>query len=279
VESVSEHPLGAAIVKAAGARGLITPVPQEVSIVPGRGIAGTVNGRYVRVGAADWQEGVVAMAGLAHAAQAISAAAATPVLLSVDGRPAALLAIADAPRPDALRAVSDWQSDGVQVEVLSGDAPTTVAAVASALGIVTARGGASPADKVATVTALESAGRRVAMVGDGLNDAAALARATAGIAMGTGSDLTVGTADVVVLRPSVSGAVDALRLARATRRVIRQNLGWALGYNVLALPAAAGVFATSLGWRLTPMLASALMVLSSVGVIANSLRLKLLRPR
>jgi Cu+-exporting ATPase len=274
-ESVSEHPLGAAIVKATGARGLVTPPPHQVQVVPGHGIRATVAGRTVLVGSQRWlaAEGVDVAAGEPHA-RAFATQAATPVLVAVDGALAGVLAIADAPRDDAVDAVASLTARGVRVALLSGDDPVTARAVGAALGIADVEGGVRPEEKVARIAAREAAGQRVAMAGDGINDAAALARATVGLAMGSGSDLAIESAGVVLLRPTVAAVGEALSLARATRRTIRQNLAWAFGYNVLALPVAAGVLYPALGWRLSPMLASALMALSSIVVVLNALRLR-----
>ena len=274
-ESVSEHPLGAAIVKATGARGLVTPPPHAVQVVPGHGIRATVEGRMVLVGSLRWLagEGIDVSAAEPRAGE-VASQAATPVLVAVDGALAGVLAIADAPRADAIEAVSSLTARGVRVALLSGDDPVTARAVGGALGIADVEGGVRPDEKVARIAAREAAGERVAMAGDGINDAAALARATVGIAMGSGSDLAIENAGVVLLRPTVAAVDEALTLARATRRTIRQNLAWAFGYNVLALPIAAGVLYPSLGWRLSPMLASGLMVASSLVVVLNALRLR-----
>jgi Cu+-exporting ATPase len=274
-ETASEHPLGAAIVKATGARGLVTPPPHDVQVLPGRGIRATVEGRTVRVGSSRWlgAEGIDVSAGEVLV-PAITAAAATPVFVAVDDALAGVLAIADAPRDDAVAAIGALSRDGVRVALLSGDDPATARAVGATLGIADVEGGVRPDEKVARIEARERAGQRVAMAGDGINDAAALARATVGLAMGSGSDLAIESARIVLLRPTVAAVHEALTLARATRRVIRQNLAWAFGYNLLALPIAAGALAPSLGWRLSPMLASALMALSSVVVVLNALRLR-----
>lgn len=274
-ESVSEHPLGAAIVKAAGARGLVTPPPAEVRVVPGHGIRAVVDARAVLVGSARWLagEGVDVAAGDALARE-LALRAITPVHVAVDGALAGVLGIADAPRDDAVQAIAALRRRGVRVALLSGDDPATARAVGAQLGLDDVEGGVRPDDKLARIAAREAAGERVAMAGDGINDAAALARATVGLAMGSGSDLAIESAGVVLLRPTVAAVGEALALARATRRVIRQNLAWAFGYNLLALPVAAGAFFPALGWRLSPMLASALMAVSSVVVVLNALRLR-----
>jgi Cu+-exporting ATPase len=199
------------------------------------------------------------------------------MLVAVDGSIRGLVAVADPLRPEAAAAVSELRRLGHTVVLLTGDHTGTARAVARALSIDEVHAEVAPAGKAELVAGLRAAGKRVAMVGDGINDAPALARANVGVALGTGADVARAAADVTLVRADLWGVVDAVRLARATVRTIRQNLFWAFGYNVLGIPLAAGLFQPLTGWALSPVVASAAMVLSSLSVVGNSLRLRRLR--
>ena len=271
VEVASEHPLARAVVAAAG-----TPLPRaaNVAATAGEGVAGTVDGRRVVVGSARRMaaEGVAVTAFEAEVA-ALAEAAETPVFVAIDGRAALLLGVADALRGDAAASVGALHAQGVRTALVTGDAPAVAAAVARTVGIDDVRAGVLPGGKADALAEIGAAHGPVAFVGDGLNDAPALARADVGLAVGTGTDVAIETADVVLMSDDVAAVVRARRVATATIRIVRQNLFWAFAYNVVLIPVAAGAFAWA-GLRLTPVLASLAMGLSSLFVVGNALRLR-----
>ena len=278
LERGSEHPLAAAIVAAAKARGLAPAEAHAFRAVPGKGVLGEVEGRAVALGnAALFLElGVAADAALGRA-DALAAEGGTVVLVAIDGRPAGLLAVADPVKPSAAEAVRALRADGVRVVMVTGDRRSTALAVAKVLGIAEVEAEVLPQDKAAVVARHKAAGQRVAMAGDGINDAPALAAADVGIAMGTRTDVAIESAGLTLLHGDLAGIVRARRLSRATMRNIRQNLFWAFAYNMLGVPVAAGVLYPFAGILLSPMIASAAMSFSSVTVIANALRLRTLK--
>ncbi|WP_304458195.1 heavy metal translocating P-type ATPase [Alicyclobacillus sendaiensis] len=266
LEAQSEHPLGRAVVEAAKARGLAVPAARDVAAVPGRGIEGVVEGARVRVGSPSWLQGAVR--GLSEPVwHKLAGPGHTVVLVAREKEMVGAIAMADEVKPDARAAIEALREMGVDVWMLTGDAEDTARAVAERLGIAHVMAGVLPGDKAAKVEALRQSGRVVAMVGDGINDAPALAAADVGMAMGTGADVALEVAGLALMRGDVGAVVDALRLARATMRKIRQNLFWALVYNVLGIPLAAfGI--------LSPIIAGAAMAMSSVSVVSNSLLLR-----
>jgi Cu+-exporting ATPase len=275
VERGSEHPLAPALVAAADARGIGLDVPQQFEAVPGRGVRGVVSGRDVAVGSAVFIESAGAASDeLARRAEKLRAEGQTVVFVAVDGQPAGIVGVADQLKVTAVEAVRALRAEGLRLVVLSGDNQTTAAAVGRRLGIDDVRGEVLPDQKAAIVADLERSGRRVAMAGDGINDAPALAAATVGIAMGTGTDVAMESAGVTLVKGDLRGIARAARLSRATMRNIRQNLWWAFVYNALGVPVAAGALYPLVGLLLSPMIASAAMSLSSVSVIANALRLR-----
>ena len=256
VERASEHPLAAAIVSAAQERGLTIPKATDVEVMPGRGIVGTVEGKRVEVGRSSRGQ------------------PSSAVQITVDGKPAGHIVLADAIKsttPDALRAL---RSKGIDVVMLTGDARATAERVAKELGIDRVEAEVLPADKEAVVRKLQSEGRRVAMAGDGINDAPALSRADVGIAMGTGTDVAIESAGITLVKGDLRGIARARRLSELMMRNIRQNLFFAFIYNILGVPIAAGVLYPFFGILLSPMIASAAMTFSSVTVIMNALRLR-----
>jgi Cu+-exporting ATPase len=275
VEQQSEHPLAAAIVRAAEKRGLPPAFALDFRATPGKGAAGRVGGARVVVGTAAFlaEQGIAADR-LAQAAERRRAAGETVVLVGVDGAPAGLVAVTDPVKPSTPEALAELRAEGLRVVMLTGDARATAARVAETLGIEEVIAEVLPDDKAAVVTRLAREGRTVAMAGDGVNDAPALAAAAVGIAMGTGADVAIESADVTLVQGDLMGIVRARRLARHTMRNIRQNLIFAFGYNALGIPIAAGVLYPVMGVLLNPMVASAAMSLSSVSVIANALRLR-----
>ncbi|WP_043114248.1 heavy metal translocating P-type ATPase [Solimonas soli] len=275
VETASEHPLARAIVAAAQARGLDVPPAQRFASDPGLGAWAEIDGATVLVGnAALLRARGVDTSALDARAGDVRAQGRTVVYVAHAGHAAGLIVIADAIKsgtPDALRAL---QAAGVSVIMLSGDHRATAEAVGRELGIDEVRAEVLPGDKAAMVAALQREGRRVAMVGDGVNDAPALSAADVGIAMGTGTAIAMQAAGITLLSGDLRGIPTALNLSRATLRNIRQNLFFAFAYNALGVPVAAGLLYPFTGWLLSPMLASAAMSLSSVSVIANALRLR-----
>ena len=277
VEAESEHPLAEAIVSAARARDLISPRADGFEAVPGHGAIATVEGRHVAIGNARLlaREGI-ALDGLEARAAELAGEGRTTVQVAIDGRAAAVVAIADAPRETAVEAVRALKELGVQPVMLSGDAHATAERVAAEVGIEDVIAEVLPADKAAKVAELQRQGRTVAMVGDGVNDAPALAQADVGIAIGTGTDVAVETADVVLMRSDPLDVATAITISRGTLRKMRQNLAWAVGYNSLALPIAGGVF-EPLGFVLRPEVGAISMSGSSVIVAVNAVALKRLK--
>ncbi len=276
-ERESEHPLAEAIVKAAEKRGLTAPKAKSFEAVPGHGALAVVEATRLAIGNARLleREGI-ALGGLAGQSAALAGEGRTVVHVAVDGRAAALLAIADAPRDTAVEAVAALEALGVRPVMLTGDDRVTAERIAAEVGIEEVLAEVLPADKAAKVAELQREGRKVAMVGDGVNDAPALAQAEVGIAIGAGTEVAIETADVVLMRSDPLDVARAIRISRGTLRKMRQNLAWAVGYNSLALPIAAGVF-EPFGLTLRPEIAAISMSGSSLLVALNALALKRLR--
>ena len=275
VETLSEHPLAAAVVAEAKARGLSLAAPEAVSAAVGKGVGGWIDGKSVLVGTARYLDGEgVETGALAPQAEALSAKARTVVHVAVDGEVAGVLGIADRIADGSRETVAALQRAGLTVALISGDAQATAQAVAGTLGIDTVVAGVLPDGKVAALQDLRAAHGPVAFVGDGINDAPALAAADVGIAMGRGTDIAMESADAVIVGHSIAPIAGAVGLAKATFRNIAQNLGWAFGYNILLIPVAAGVLYPLWGVTLNPMLAAGAMALSSVCVVLNALRLR-----
>ena len=279
IEAASQHPLAAAIVRAAGARGLVIPVAEGFQSVTGRGAHGVVDGHAVVVGTsallADWS---VPTAPLDADAARLAAEGCTAVFAAVDGTLVALIGVADPVRATSAAAIARLRALGLEVVLLSGDRQATAEAIAREVGITEVVAEVLPDAKVAEVARRQGLGQVVAMVGDGINDAPALARADVGMAMGSGTDIAVEAADVALMRADLGGVADAIALSRRTMRTMHQNLFWAFVYNVVGIPIAAGVLYPSTGLLLSPILASAAMAMSSVSVVSNSLRLRRWHP-
>ena len=279
-EHQSEHPLAAAVVRYAQARQASQLAASDFRALAGRGAAATVAGRAVLIG----NERLLREAGIAltpeaqQTAASLLAQAKTVLYAALDSQPAAVLGLADEVRPTSAAAIRALQAQGLEVVMLTGDNRQTAAAVARQLGIARYVAEVLPADKASQVQALQAEGRVVAMVGDGLNDAPALARADVGLAMGTGTDVALEAAPITLMRPDLGGVATALALSRRTMRTIKQNLFFAFLYNVIGIPIAAGLLYPFTGWLLSPMLAAGAMALSSVSVLTNSLRLRGFRP-
>jgi Cu2+-exporting ATPase len=276
-ERESEHPLAEAIVAAAASRGLEVPRADSFEAVPGHGAIAVVEGRTVAVGNARLLEREdILLDSLRERAAELASAGRTVVHVALDRRAAGLIAIADAPRETAVEAVAKLRELGVRPVMLTGDNRATAERIAAEVGIEEVLAEVLPADKAATVAELQTQGRKVAMVGDGINDAPALAQADVGIAIGAGTDVAIETADVVLMRSDPLDVATAIAIGRGTLRKMRQNLAWAIGYNSLALPIAAGVF-EPFGLTLRPELAAISMSGSSVLVAVNALALRRLR--
>ena len=269
VERESEHPLAGAVLRAAEPNG---PRATGFEATVGGGVSGTVEGHAVRVGSVRWLS-----AGADAIAAELGARGVTALAVQVDGALVGVIGVADPIKPGAAEAIARLRAQGVTTLMLSGDREEVAQAVAAQLGLDRVVAGVLPEGKAAEVQRLRAAGHVVAMVGDGVNDAPALAAADLGIAMGRGADAAKATADITLLRDDLSGVVDALALSRATMRTIRANLFWAFLYNSVGIPVAAGVLYPLTGWLLSPMIASAAMAFSSVSVVLNSLRLRRFR--
>jgi len=279
LETHSEHPLGAAIVAAAKEQGLELADVEDFQALPGYGVQGRVNGRSVQLGAERLlRREQISTEALERQAERLAAAGRTPIYLAVDGEARALLAVADPLKAQAPALIQALRKRGLRVAMITGDAQRTAEAIARQAGIEEIKAQVLPDGKAAAVQELQRAGRRVAFVGDGINDAPALAQAEVGIAVGSGTDIAIEAADVTLTRNDLGGVVTALDVARRTLRTIRGNLFWAFFYNILLIPLAAGVFYPAFGLHLHPMIAGVAMGFSSLFVVSNSLRLRRLRP-
>ncbi|HEY2008992.1 MAG TPA: copper-translocating P-type ATPase [Rhizomicrobium sp.] len=275
VEQASEHPLAAAIVAAARAKCLSIPAATDFDAPSGKGVSAVVEGRRIALGNAGWLgELGIDTTPLAAKANALRQDGASAIFCAVDGTAVGIIAIADPVKPSTPAALSDLRADGVRIVMLTGDNRTTALAVATKLGIADVEAEVLPEQKGAVVERLKAQGRVVAMAGDGVNDAPALAAADIGIAMGTGTDVAIESAGVTLLKGDLLGIVRARRLSQATMRNIRQNLFFAFCYNAAGVPIAAGILYPSFGILLSPIIAAAAMALSSVSVVGNSLRLR-----
>ena len=279
LERGSEHPLAAALVAGAEARGLELEAVEGFEALTGKGVVGRVAGREIAVGNRRLLDdrGLgddPAIAGVHERAEILRGQGKTAMLVAIDGHVAGLVAVADPIKDSASEALAALRRAGLRVIMLTGDAPATAAHVAGALGIEEFRAGLLPADKADEVGRLQGEGRVVAMAGDGINDAPALAKADVGIAMATGTDVAIGSAGVTLLEGDLRGVVRARELSQATMNNIKQNLAFAFLYNALGVPVAGGVLYPVFGLLLSPMLAAAAMSFSSVSVITNALRLR-----
>ena len=278
LERSSEHPLAAAIVAAATERGIAAEEPTGFASVTGKGVTGTVGGRFVALGNAKLMaDNGIALGGLADRADELRGSGATALFVGVDGMAGGIIAIADPIKPTTRAALDSLRADGIHVVMLTGDNRTTAEAVAHHLGIQDIEADVLPEDKIRIVRALRAGGKVVAMAGDGVNDAPALAEADVGIAMGTGTEVAIQSAGVTLVRGDLVGIARARALSRMTMRNIRQNLVFAFAYNAIGIPVAAGVLYPVFGILLSPVVAALAMSLSSVSVIGNALRLRAAR--
>jgi Cu+-exporting ATPase len=278
LERGSEHPLAAAIVAGAETRGVTLSKADDFDAVTGKGVTGTIAGRQVALGNARMLETLnLTAGGLADKAESLQSEGRTVMFLAIDGGLAGLVAVADPIKETTAEALRMLHDEGFRVIMATGDNERTAQAVAAVLGLDEVRAGVLPQDKAILIKELQAAGAVVAMAGDGVNDAPALAQADVGIAMGTGADVAVESAGITLVKGDLRGIVRARRLAHATMTNIRQNLFFAFVYNALGVPVAAGVLYPVFGLLLSPMIAAAAMSLSSVSVISNALRLRAVR--
>jgi len=278
VERESEHPLAQAVVRRSETAQVARLDAKDFSSVPGQGAVATVDGRRVAVGNVRLMTAEnVDLGVLGTQQQELAEGGRTSVMAAADGRAVAVIGIADAARPTSAAAVAQLRSLGVEVVMLTGDNAATAQRIGGQLGVSTVIADVLPGDKAAKIKELMAAGRSVAMVGDGVNDAPALAQADLGIVIGAGTDVAVETADVVLMRSDPLDVAVALRIGRGTVRKMKQNLGWAIGYNTIALPVAAGVFEPAFGLVLRPEIAAITMAGYSILVAVNALTLKRLK--
>ena len=275
VEQQSEHPLAHALVSAATARGLALPVPSAVTAVPGYGITAMLGARHITIGAARiMAQQSIPTAAFDSIANTLAQSGKTPIYVAIDTTLAAILAVSDPLKPTARATITALHAAGLKTAMITGDHHATANAIATQLGIPHVTADVLPADKQAALEALHRDYGPVAFVGDGINDAPALASADVGIAIGTGTDIAIETADLVLMSGDPAGVLRAISLSHAVMANIRQNLAWAFGYNLALVPVAAGALYPAFGWTLSPMLAAGAMAASSVLVVGNALRLR-----
>ncbi|MBE9157502.1 copper-translocating P-type ATPase [Nodosilinea sp. LEGE 06152] len=280
LERNSEHPLAEAVVNYAQAQGVTLEDPQAFEAVAGSGVQGSVAGQRVQIGTHRWmQELGMATERLQNPWEELESQGRTVVWLAVDGKVEAILAIADAVKPSSAAAIATLQRMGLEVVMLTGDNRRTAEAIAREVGITRVFAEVRPDQKAAQIETLQREGKVVAMVGDGINDAPALAQADVGMAIGTGTDVAIAASDITLISGDLHGIVTAIQLSRATMANIRQNLFFAFIYNVAGIPIAAGILYPIFGWLLSPIIAGAAMAFSSVSVVTNALRLRNFRPR
>jgi len=280
VEKGSEHPLGEAIVHAAKEKGMQLSRVEAFEAIPGQGVKARIDGQHLLLGNLRLMEdnGVQAD-GLWHRAEKLAGQGKTPMIVALDGRAAGVVAVADTLKPNTREAVEALHRMGLEVIMITGDNERTAKAVASQIGIDRVLAEVLPWDKSQQVKKLQEEGKVVAMVGDGINDAPALAQADVGIAIGTGTDVAMESSDITLITGDLRAVIAAIQLSKRTIRTIKQNLFWAFIYNILGIPIAAGILYPFWGILLNPMIASAAMAMSSVSVVSNSLRLKRFHPK
>jgi Cu+-exporting ATPase len=278
LERASEHPLAESVVRYAQESGLEMAQPDSFESLTGLGVVGIIEGDVTLVGnLALMTKYSVAVEALETAAQGLSEAGKTPLWIAVNGELAGMIAVSDTVKPTSIGAIQQMHREGLRVVMLTGDNERTAAAIAHMVGVDEVIAGVLPAGKVDAVTRLQAEGRVVAMVGDGVNDAPALAKADVGLTMANGADIAMEAGDVTLMRNDLTGVAMAIALSRGTMRVMRQNLFWAFIYNVIGIPLAAGALYPVFGLLLSPVMASAAMALSSFSVVMNSLRLRRLK--
>jgi Cu+-exporting ATPase len=274
-ERGSEHPLGDAIVRAARERGLTLAQPEHFEALAGHGISAVVDGQRVLLGNLKlMHEQNIATAGIEREVEQMQGEGKTAMIVAADGTALGVIAVADMVKPTSRAAVAELQRMGIEVAMLTGDNARTAAAIAREVGIDRVLAEVLPAGKVDEVRRLQAEGKLVAMVGDGINDAPALAQADVGIAIGTGTDVAIEAADITLMRGDLRSVPQAILLSQRTLTTIKWNLFWAFIYNIIGIPIAAGVLYPFFGWQLSPIIAAGAMAFSSVFVVSNSLRLR-----
>ena len=280
LEKPSEHPLAEAIVREAEERKIPLVPVRDFEAVHGRGVRAEVQGSHYLAGnRAMMEESGIDLGAERLMADGLAENGKTPLYFAQDGRLMGLIAVADTVKPSSAEAMRGFRALGIDVVMLTGDNQRTADAIGRELGVTKVIAEVLPQDKEAVIASLQTEGRRVAMVGDGINDAPALARSDVGLAIGAGTDVAIESADIVLMKSDLLDAVTAVELSKATIRNVKQNLFWAFIYNIIGIPLAAGVWFPLTGWQLNPMFAAAAMSLSSVSVVSNALRLKLFKPR
>jgi Cu+-exporting ATPase len=276
LETQSEHPLAAAIVTAAKKRALTLAPIESFASITGGGVSGLCDGKRLLIGSSSLllEQGITGLDSLITTAANRQAEGQTAIFVAIDGKAAGMLSVADPIKPTSAEAVASLKQLGIKIIMVTGDNKLTAAAVAKSLNLDGFEGEVTPQGKIDFVRQRHAAGEHVAMAGDGVNDAPALAQADVGIAMGTGTDVAMQSAGITLLKGDLRGITKAIHLSRATMRNIRQNLFFAFAYNALGIPVAAGLLYPFFGLLLSPMLAGAAMSLSSVSVITNALRLR-----
>jgi Cu+-exporting ATPase len=275
VERNSEHPLAEAIVKYAQSQGVDLSEAKDFNAIAGSGVQGIVSDHLVQIGTQRWMSELgIKTASLQPQKDTWEAAAKTVVLIAVDGELEGIIGIADAVKPSSVAAVKALRKLNLEVVMLTGDNQKTAEAIARQVGIVRVEAQVRPEQKAAKIRELQQEGKIVAMVGDGINDAPALAQADVGIAIGTGTDVAIAASDITLISGELQGIVTAIELSKATINNIRQNLFFAFIYNILGIPIAAGILFPFFGWLLNPIIAGGAMAFSSVSVVTNALRLR-----
>lgn len=279
IEKLSEHPLGAALVDYGAENSVKLREVSEFESHSGLGVAGIIDGKSYRIGSKKFIDGLGINTDAAAAETArLSGEAKTPLLIADDVRLIGIIAVADSVRPTSKTAISALIKQGIDVVMLTGDNEGVAAAIAAQVGVTNVISGVMPSDKEQEIAKLRANGKKVMFVGDGINDAPALARADVGVAIGAGTDIAIDNADVVLVKSDLQDVVTLIRLSKRTLRNVKENLFWAFFYNTLGIPLAAGVFYSVLGWKLNPMLGALAMSLSSICVVGNALRLKWFKP-
>lgn len=279
VEQLSEHPLSQAIVMYAGEKNISVPTGSNLKATPGQGVEGDTEGKHILAGNLKMmEERQISLGQWKEQGEALAEAGKTPLYFAEGNRFLGVIAVADVVKPTSKKAIALLEQMGIEVVMLTGDNRRTAEAIRRQLGVNRAIAEVLPQDKEQEIRRIQEEGKKVAMIGDGINDAPALARADVGIAIGAGTDVAIESADIVLMKSDLMDAVTAIQLSRAVIRNIKQNLFWAFFYNACGIPLAAGVFYGALGWKLNPMFAAAAMSLSSVFVVSNALRLKLFQP-
>ncbi|HZW50088.1 MAG TPA: metal-transporting ATPase, partial [Bacillota bacterium] len=280
VEEKSEHPLAEAILLLTKEKEISIPTASDFQVTPGQGISAVVDGKVIHAGNLKMMQALaIETSELIQQADALAEDGKTPLYFAEENLLLGIIAVADVVKPTSAAAIAALKNLGIDVVMLTGDNQRTAAAIQRETGIDRVVAEVLPQDKEQEIRKLQAQGKVVAMIGDGINDAPALARADVGIAIGAGTDIAIESADIVLMKSDLLDAVTAIELSKAVIRNIKQNLFWAFFYNILGIPLAAGVFYSLLGWKLNPMFAATAMSFSSVSVVTNALRLKLFQPR